>query len=204
VRVLAVLCFFAAWWAAYSWTNARGADPLRAVYLTRPCDLVPNIILPWTAVVYLAGGLALPLLPFFYYREWPRLRFVLAAYAIASALAFACYLLWPLCIVRPAYEGPGLGNWLMRQVVAVDDEANCFPSSHALFAVLPAILVSRGGAGRGMRIFVWALAVAVCLTTVTTGQHYFLDMVGGAAAAVAGYLIARQLFRRLPGGVSYS
>src|SRR5205807_1003133 len=139
VRVLVVVCFFAAWWATYAWTNARGADPSRAVYLTPPRDLIPGILQPWTAVVYLAGGLALPLLPFFYYREWPRLRFVLAAYAIASALAFAGYLLWPLCIERPSYEGPGLGNWLMRHVVAVDDEANCFPSSHALFAVLAAV-----------------------------------------------------------------
>src|SRR5256885_1143842 len=73
LRVLVILCFFAAWWATYAWTNARGADPSRAVYLTPPRDLIPGILQPWTAVVYLAGGLALPVLPFFYYREWPRL-----------------------------------------------------------------------------------------------------------------------------------
>jgi len=197
-RVLIVVGFFAVWWAVYLWTNARGSEPGRAVYLTRPYDLVPGIVQPWTAVVYLAGGLALPLLPFWYYREWPRLRFVLACYAVASALAFACYLLWPVGIVRPSYDGPGLGNWLMRHVVEVDDEANCCPSSHVLFAVLPAVLVGRGGAGRPVRLLVWGLAVAVCVTTVTTGQHYALDAAGGAAAALAGYFAARRFFSPPP------
>jgi membrane-associated phospholipid phosphatase len=202
-RFFVVAGFFAAWWAIYTWTNARGSEPGRAIYFTRPCDLSPGIIQPWTAVVYLVGGLALPLLPFFYYRDWPRPFFVLACYAIASVLAFTCYLLWPVAIVRPAYDGTGFGDWLMRHVLEVDDEANCFPSSHVLFAVLPALLVDRGGAGRAVRVVVWSLAAAVCVSTVTTGQHYVFDTAGGAATALIGYAAARHFFPRL-NAVSYS
>jgi hypothetical protein len=197
-RFFAVAGFFAAWWATYVWTNARGSEPGRAVYFARPCDLAPGIIQPWTAIIYLVGGLALPLLPFIYYRDWPRFRFVLACYAIASVLAFACYLLWPVAIVRPSYDGPGFGNWLMRHVLEVDDEANCSPSSHVFFAVLAAMLVDRGGAGRSVRVLVWGLAAAVCVTTVTTGQHYVLDAAGGVATALAGYIAARRLFPPAP------
>jgi membrane-associated phospholipid phosphatase len=192
-RALVVAAYFMIWSATYHITNAHGSDPVQTVHLTRPCDLVPGIIQPWTAVLYLAGGLVLPLLPFAYNWSWPKLRFVLACYAVSSTLAFLCYWAWPLGIVRPSFEGPGLGNWLMRQVVAVDGEANCFPSSHVLFAVLGALLVGHGGAGRPVRVAVWALAVAVCATTVTTGQHYFLDVAGGAAFALAGYGVARVL-----------
>src|SRR5262249_34531326 len=78
----------------------------------------PRIIQPWTAFLYVFGGLALPLLPFYYNWDWPRLRLVLACYALASALAFVCYWAWPLSIVRPSFEQPGLGDWLMRQGLA--------------------------------------------------------------------------------------
>jgi membrane-associated phospholipid phosphatase len=193
-RILVVVGFFAAWWAVYAWTNARGCESGRAIYLTRPCDEAPSIIQPWTAVVYLVGGLVLPLLPFCYYRDWPRLGFVLTCYTIASALAFACYVQWPVGIVRPPYDGSGFGNWLMRHVLEVDDEANCFPSSHVIFAVLPAVLVDRGGASRLVRLLVWGLAGAVCVSTVTTGQHYVLDVAGGVGAALASYYTARRLF----------
>ena len=110
-------------------------------------------------------------------------------------MAFVCYCVWPLGIVRPSFEGPGLGRWLMRQVVAVDQEANCFPSSHAYYAVLGAILVWHGGAGRLVRGATCLLAAAVCASTVTTGQHYCVDVAGGAAVAAASYAAVRFLLR---------
>ncbi len=192
-RAAVVACYFAVWSAAYSFTNAYASDPARTIHLVRPCDLAPGIIQPWTAVIYVFGGLALPLLPFIYNWRWPKLRFVLACYALSSTVAFVCYCVWPLGIVRPSFAGPGLGRWLMRQVVSMDNEANCFPSSHVYYAVLGAILVWHGGAGRLVRGATCLLAAAVCATTVTTGQHYVLDVAGGAAVAAASYAAVRLL-----------
>ncbi len=192
-RGIVIGVYFVLWSAGYSFTNAWGSEPNRAIHMVRPCDLWPEIIQPWTAVVYVFGGFLLPILPFYFNWEWPKLRFVLLCYIICSVMAFSCYLVWPLSIVRPSFEGPGLGRWLMRQVLAVDNEANCFPSSHVYYAVLGAILVLHGGAGRLVRWATCLLAVAVSATTVTTGQHYFLDIAGGAAAAVVSYLITRTL-----------
>jgi membrane-associated phospholipid phosphatase len=193
-RVAVIAAYFVAWAVVYTFTNVRGSDPAVVIHLVRPCDLVPGIIQPWTAILYLAGGFVLPLLPFYYNGDWPKLWFVLACYTIASVLAFFCYWVWPVGIVRPPFEGPGLGRWLMRWVVEVDGEANCFPSSHVFFAVLGAMLVSHGGAHRPVQIVVWALAAAVCATTVTTGQHYFLDVAGGVAVALVGYGAARLIW----------
>ena len=121
---------------------------------------------------------------------WPKRTFVLAAYAITSARAFDCYVLWPVRIGRPPFDGPSVGLWLMRGVVAVDGAANCTPSSHVFYAVLAGLLVGRSAASRATRAGVWALAVAVCATTVTTGQHYFMDIPTGVAAALLGYFAA--------------
>lgn len=193
-RLLVIGAYFVLWYAGYYFTNAWSSQPSRAIHMIRPCDLWPDIIQPWTAVVYVFGGFLLPLLPFYYNWAWPKLRFVLFCYTICSALAFTCYLAWPLSIVRPSFEGPGLGRWLMRQVLTVDNEANCFPSSHVYYAVLGAILVRHGNAGRAVRWTTYLLAAAVCATTVTTGQHYFFDIVGGLAAAALSYLVSRALW----------
>jgi membrane-associated phospholipid phosphatase len=115
---------------------------------------------------------------------------------MASCLAFACYWLWPVCIARPSYAGPGVGLWLMREVVAVDGAANCTPSSHAIFAILPALLIQWRAKSCATRAAVWAAAVAVCATTVTTGQHYYLDPVAGAGTALAAAYLVRLAFPR--------
>jgi membrane-associated phospholipid phosphatase len=118
-------------------------------------------------------------------------------YALTSATAFACYLIWPLWIDRPSYDGPGVGRWLMREVVSVDGAANCAPSSHVFYAVLAALLVGRAARTPAVRAAVWVLAVAVSATTVTTGQHYFVDVVGGVVVSLFGYSAVRAL---LPAG----
>ncbi|MBK8979875.1 MAG: phosphatase PAP2 family protein [Planctomycetes bacterium] len=122
---------------------------------------------------------------------WPRIRFVLTAYAIASVLAFIVYAAYPVRMERPDYTGEGFGMGLMRDVIGVDDPANCFPSSHTLFAVLGPILVSWGRAPRWLAVVAWILGVSICATTITVGQHYFVDVAGGIVVAAIGFLVAR-------------
>jgi hypothetical protein len=192
-KVAAVAAFFALWTVCYKLTNEWGAVPGRAIHLTRPCDVWPGIIQPWTAVIYLFGGFLMPFLPFAYNRTWDRLGFVLTTYGMASSISFVAYALVPLSITRPPFPPTGVGNRLMRCGLSVDNEVNCLPSFHVVFAVLGALLVAHGGASRGMRFATWALAVAVCLTTITTGQHYLVDVPGGVATAVASYALARRV-----------
>jgi len=59
--------------------------------------------------------------------------------------------------------------------------------------VLGAYLIDRAGADRGARRFWWAFAAAVSVTTVTSGQHYFIDVPGGVAVALAGYTVGHWL-----------
>jgi hypothetical protein len=192
-RIVVVLLFFVAWWTTYDLVNGYAAGEVRTIRLTPPRDYFPGVIQPWTFFVYFPGGLVLPALPFLYYRSWPRVGFVLACYTISSVIAFVCYCLWPLSIDRPAFDGSRLGESCMRWLVSVDQAANCCPSSHVLYAVLPALLVSVGGASLRAAILVWVFAVAVCVSTITTGQHYLIDIPGGVAVALVGYGGARAL-----------
>ncbi len=188
-----VVGFFLIWGAVYDWTNAHGSDPRRTIHFTRPADVTPWLILPWSAWIYVLGGLALPVLPFFYYWSFQRLRLVLACYAIGSAIAFACYWIWPVSIIRPEYTDGGMGETLLQGVFAVDRPGNCTPSSHVFFAILSALLINRSAARPAVRAAVWLLAAAVSLTTITTGQHYWIDVAAGAALAVVTLEIGNRL-----------
>lgn len=190
VKLTAIFLFFFLWFQTYKFFNDWGSRPGRAIRLARPCDVWPGLIQPWTAVIYLFGGGLIPFLPFVYNWGWEKLRVVLRAYVISSLISFTAYGLVPMSITRPPYEGSGLGERLMRWVLTVDNEANCCPSSHTTFAILAAILVAHGGAPRGVRAATWVLAVAICLTTITTGQHYFIDVPGGVVTAVVSYYAA--------------
>jgi hypothetical protein len=194
-RLVLVAAYFGVWWFAYERLNRYASYPGRSAVFPSlvPSRLVPGIIQPWTAMIYVAGGGLFAVVPFVYHRSWRRIAFVLACFTVTSTLAFACYWGWPVSIVRPNATSGSVGARLMRWVFSVDMPGNCFPSSHAFFAMLGALLVARGGAGRVVRRGVAALAIAVMVTTVTTGQHYFFDAPAGAAVAVVGYVAVSRL-----------
>jgi len=192
-RAAVVAGFFGLWLWSYDAVNAFAADPVRTIHLTSPASVFSWIIQPWTSVIYIIGGVIFPLVPFLYYRSWRGIALVMACVTASSVMAFAIYWAWPVSMVRPEFAGGTLGERLMLWIFLVDKPANCFPSLHVVFAVLGALLIDRAGAGRVARWFWWAFAAAVSVTTVTSGQHYFIDVPGGVAVALAGYTVGHWL-----------
>jgi membrane-associated phospholipid phosphatase len=192
-KLAVILAYFTAWYIIYDLVNRYSSDPIRTVHLPPPYQAFPRIVQPDSAIIYVFGGALLPSLPFLYYRSWRRIGLVLCSYTLTSAIAFLCYLIWPVSMVRPIYRGDSLGEHLMLWVFSKDMPGNCFPSSHVFFATLGAIFVSSGDSSRATRAATWVLTTAVCISTVTSGQHYFMDIPGGVVAAVFGYTVARKL-----------
>jgi membrane-associated phospholipid phosphatase len=193
LKIIVVAGYFGLWFWVYDAVNAFSTDPVRTIHLTNPASIFPWIIQPWTAVIYILGGVVFPLAPFWYYPSWRGLVFVMACITASSLAAFVIYMAWPLSMVRPKFAGDTFGERLMLWVFSVDKPANCFPSLHVIFAVLGAYLIDRAGVGRLARWFWWTFAVSVSVTTVTSGQHYFIDVLGGVAVALAGYFVGRQV-----------
>jgi membrane-associated phospholipid phosphatase len=197
LKLLVLIAVFAAFAAGYGWLNSRGSEPgMGHAFHPTPIERHPRLFLPWTAVIY---AFAPPVLIFTAFLvNWPGRRFARAVLAtlLAMAVAFAVYFAWPVVMTRGTYEGPGFGLWLMRNVVAVDDPANCFPSFHTVSALLSAILIHGAVRSASVRTLMWALAIAVAISTVTVGQHYYIDVAGGAVVA---FLAAWAAARLIPG-----
>jgi len=56
----------------------------------------------------------------------------------------------------------------------------CFPSFHVALALLSGFAL---GSVRRFRLGAWILASLICISTITTGWHYGIDGLGGAALA---------------------
>ena len=192
MRTIVLILFGVAWWWAYSTLNAWNARPERAVYLkTRPADIWPWLIQPASAVVYV--GFAAVLLAWPCALGWRGTGFwsFLAMVSIGTVIGFCTFVIWPLNIQRPDFAGERFGEALMRRVLAVDQSANCFPSFHTFFAVLGAMVVAQRSDSFAATIAAALLAGGVMISTITTGQHYFIDVAGGGGLAVFSYFAVR-------------
>lgn len=153
-------------------------------------DMIP--FLPWTVAIY-----------FGCYLFWAANYVLAARQDKAAAYRFYCadflsrilcavfFLLLPTTNVRPAVEGSGIWNWLMRLLYQADTPYNLFPSIHCLVSWLCWIAVRRcRDIPRWYRWFSLFAAIVVCISTVTTKQHVLVDVAGGILAAELSYWAA--------------
>jgi hypothetical protein len=113
----------------------------------------------------------------------------LRAYVIAMALNMLVWLAWPTGIVRHALPedlgGATRAAWDL--LYALDEPYTCFPSGHITIPVV--VMFAFVAQHPRARRWIWAVAL-LFPTIVTTGQHYALDLAGGAATALIGLRLA--------------
>jgi membrane-associated phospholipid phosphatase len=186
----ALVALFNAGYFGTQYLALREPASLQLTAVDRWCGFAPA----WTWV-YLSLYLLLPTAWLATTREqlW---RY--AAGMIAMALpAFAIFLVFPVVGPRPPIvghdqmAGRGLYGWL----VAIDRPVNSFPSLHVSLAVYAVCFAARV-TGRGAAVFIASLAawaLLICVSTLMTKQHYFVDLPAGAALGVAADLLAWRL-----------
>jgi membrane-associated phospholipid phosphatase len=165
-------------------------EGLAIVYAALPLLIIASVIIP-------------PILG----RSDASRRFVVGI-VLAAILTAASSALWPAIgpwttqDFKPTKEQAGVDAYLtrLRSNAPVDlDESNAgivsFPSFHVVLAVLSAVAL---GAIRRLRACVWTLAGLTCVSTITTGWHYGIDVLGGLVLAI----FAIAVTNRIPGDCS--
>jgi membrane-associated phospholipid phosphatase len=181
---------FAVYYITYFFPNASNRLGWRPqAPLTFIDGAVPFI--DWTVVVYLSVIPQIIIgLVWIMGKGWGR---AMISGFVLFGIHFVFFMLYPLELPRSALRPATQWAWVFDIVWAVDQPRACFPSLHVAVALLVSFIMGRRSLAGGLVLFAWASVVAV--STLTTKQHYFLDVAGGAGTALIAYL---AVFREAP------
>jgi membrane-associated phospholipid phosphatase len=156
--------------------------PRLALQPARP--LLPSLVdraipfAPWTIAIYLSQ-FAILFLALWRARDATP---AFVAIAVATLISAVIFILYPTTIIRPPTQ-----NAAFRALWLFDVPTNCFPSLHVALAMIAAALWPDRATRR--IAIIWSIAIAI--STLTTKQHYAIDVVGGAAVGTIAILATR-------------
>ena len=141
--------------------------------------------LSWTILVYVGAFLFWALnLYYISLLEREHSDRLFCADVISKIASFLFFVIIPTTYVRPEITGTTLFDDGMRFIYWIDRGDNLFPSIHCSMSWLCWIgLRGKKNVPLGYRIFSLVFAIAVCISTLTTKQHVFVDTIGGIVLA---------------------
>ena len=143
--------------------------------------------------------------PVFEGKREPAQRLVIA-YVVAALTTVALFALYPAAGPWTVYRFTASPEQLLVQSTLAllkssgplrQNIAHCglvaFPSFHVAQCILTAIALWHS---RWLRFPAAGLAILMCISTVTTGWHYVIDVIGGVTVAIFAQILAVWVFRQ--------
>lgn len=142
--------------------------------------------LAWTIWVYVSYYLFL-ILAVWLPKDDKRRSDVIYGLVLAAIIGVVIFTLWPTSVMRQSSSFDGATGFLWHLLFSVDTTFNALPSLHVANTCLAAIaLWPRRGLGR---IIVPVWATMIILSTLTTKQHYAIDVPGGLLLAAICFVL---------------
>ena len=102
----------------------------------------------------------------------------------AKLLCGVIFILVPTTNVRPEITGSGLGEMILNMIYASDAPDNLFPSIHCLESWICFLAIrDEEKVPAWIKTAAFVLAFLICLSTLFTKQHVFVDMIAGVMIA---------------------
>jgi membrane-associated phospholipid phosphatase len=150
---------------------------------------------PAWMVVYGSLYVFMVILPIVVVRQPALFRRALQSYLSVMLLGYAGFLLYPTTAPRPGHvAGSGFAVWSLQLLYALDPPYNCFPSLHVAYSFVSALTCYRVHRGVGVAATLWAALIGI--STLFTKQHYVADVLAGALAGWAAYLVFLRPYPR--------
>ena len=169
----------------------RGVPLWRYQDFTSSIDLaIP--VLPWTIIIYIGTFLFWAVCLFFGSLQ-PREKSdrLFCAGFISKVISFVFFVVLPTTYVRPEIQGSGLFDFALRLIYRIDRGDNLFPSIHCSASWLCWVWMrGRKEIPLKYRLAAFVCAVLICISTLTTKQHVFVDTISGIAVAEANWFFA--------------
>lgn len=189
-RLLVVYVWTSVLYIGYQITNHFHWITPHYLPLTTLDQALPFLV--WTVIPYLVLILGMYLFAFIDNRD--DFFQALVALTVTVIINYSIYTLYPTVYYRPPMPTEdGFSFALYRWLVSIDSPANCLPSGHIATSALGCWYLARHH--KKLR---WPLLVifsALGFTTLTTKQHYLIDIPAGIITAVIGVMIASRIAR---------
>jgi membrane-associated phospholipid phosphatase len=112
-------------------------------------------------------------------------RALVAACFLMFAIANSIFIFFPTYVKQATLQGNDIFISLLRIIHENWGRYSALPSGHVYITTLLVLFVSRW---YPRQKFLWILIlIVISLSTLFTGQHYILDVLGGYLIALAGY-----------------
>ncbi|MFT4975126.1 MAG: membrane-associated phospholipid phosphatase, partial [Myxococcota bacterium] len=182
----------------YAWAKLEPFNEAVLLPLTTIDEAIP--LLPWTVWIY-GSGTKMALLAWLAVPDSKAARRLFFSLTLSAMICWIFFLAWPTTFPRelwplPAGESATLQEF--RSLRGADSPSNCFPSQHVALAWAMALCWVDWTRRRWVKVSIVAWAVAVSVCTLTTKQHYLIDIPGGMLAGIGAWAIIRH---KVPGPV---
>lgn len=176
----------ALYYLAYFLTNHLKVFKLHMLPFIGGEENIP--LVNWTVIVYLSAAIMAPIAMFLI--KQPQLGRVFVYGAGLVAVAMISFVVYPIAYPRPITD-----NFLLHLLHTTDSPSNCFPSLHVAASFYLSLCLWRFNSKRiGFLFLLWSAAITV--STLTTKQHYIIDIIAsGILAVVFAWLATRKQTR---------
>ena len=152
--------------------------------------------LPQTVWIYFSDY-ALVSSAFLVSEGWDEVKRFVRAYFVLLVIGAIIHFTWPTVFPREAFPvlGDGPSDRALVALRGVDAATSCMPSMHVAGSYLAAFSLWHRRRSLFLGYVLWATAIA--LSTLTTKQHYLVDIISGlsVAAVLAGVFFWIPEFR---------
>jgi len=168
-----------------------------------PFSWVDNIVpfMPYTVWIYISEYLFFAVV-YITCKDLVNLNKYFYSFLALQSVSVLIFWIWPTTYPRDLFPLPDdlepLTHFVFSNLRVTDTPANCCPSLHVSSVYLSTFIFLDDQRKKFPIFFIWGTAIA--LSTLTTKQHYLIDVVVGFAMAVACYWIFHKYvsYRRLP------
>jgi membrane-associated phospholipid phosphatase len=130
------------------------------------------------------------------------------SFSFMQIVSVIIFWIWPTTYPRDAFPLPddlnALTHWTFSNLRATDTPANCCPSLHVSSVYLSSFIFLDDQRKKFPFIFLWGTAIAA--STLTTKQHYLVDVIAGFLMAVLCYWFFHKMvpYRSIVKGAAHA
>ncbi len=116
---------------------------------------------------------------------------------LGKLVCFICYVFLPSTMIRATITGTGIFDKLIMLVYYIDYPVNLLPSLHCFASMMCYLGIKNNpNVPNWYKVFSLVFALLVCVSTLTTKQHVFLDTVTGVGLAMVCYYLTASIYNR--------